>query len=97
MDIETYLEERRKLEQKKFNLFHHVLGLCEESGEVAGVIKKSMYKRDKLTDEDKHNLKLELGDVLWYLCAICDKLEFNLLEVASENIIKLKDRYPQNK
>jgi len=37
-------------------------------------------------------LKRECGDVLWYIANLCSDLEFNLNEVAIENIEKLFDR-----
>ncbi len=37
-------------------------------------------------------LKGEVGDVLWYLAALCDDLGFDLDEIAESNIAKLKSR-----
>ena len=69
------------------------LGLAGESGEVAEQIKKAI--RDDggaITDERRAALRKELGDVLWYLSALCDELGLELADVAGENIDKLRDR-----
>lgn len=84
------------------SLDHFVMGLAEEAGEVAGVMKRFHRGDDKyirrdayfkhLSDEAKHKLKAEIGDVLWYVAMIADELEITLEEVAQHNIDKLADR-----
>jgi NTP pyrophosphatase (non-canonical NTP hydrolase) len=65
-------------------LEQRVLGLVGESGEIA----------DKM---DKKMLAKELGDVLWYVAAFADYLEYSLDEIAKENIAKLADRQQRSK
>lgn len=36
----------------------------------------------------------ELGDVLWYVAALCTKFGFDMGDVMAVNIEKLKKRYP---
>lgn len=75
-----------------------ILGLASEAGEVAGKMKKVI--RDKnglLDDEDKKALRKELGDVLWYISAVCTDFGFDLGTVAIENIEKLEDRAERNR
>lgn len=67
------------------------LGLAGESGEVVEHIKKGILHEHGI---DFEKLKLELGDVLWYVSAICTKAGFELSEVMELNINKLKKRYP---
>jgi NTP pyrophosphatase (non-canonical NTP hydrolase) len=67
------------------------LGLTGEAGEVADLIKKHIGHGHPL---DSVKLVKELGDVLWYLAAICDALNTSLDHVAVTNIEKLKARYP---
>lgn len=69
-----------------------IMGLCGEAGEVADLIKKSMFHGHKL-DLDK--LKLELGDVLWYIAALATSLGMSLDEIAVGNIAKLQLRYKE--
>jgi NTP pyrophosphatase (non-canonical NTP hydrolase) len=69
------------------------LGLTNEAGEVAGKVKKIFRDRaGVITDADREALKLELGDVLWYVAEICTQLQIRLEDVAAANIAKLRDR-----
>jgi NTP pyrophosphatase (non-canonical NTP hydrolase) len=70
-----------------------VLGLTNEAGEVAGKVKKIFRDRGGvITPEDREALKLELGDVLWYLAEICTQLDIKLEDVAQANIEKIRGR-----
>jgi len=73
------------------DLMIFALGLCGEAGEVADLIKKEMGHGHK---RDTSKLVKELGDVLWYLTVISDRLSASLDCVAAQNIAKLKARYP---
>lgn len=74
-------------------IVYPTLGLVNESGEVAGKIKKIFRdKGGKISPEDREALKYELGDVLWYLTQICTELDLTLQEVATANIEKLYSR-----
>jgi NTP pyrophosphatase (non-canonical NTP hydrolase) len=42
--------------------------------------------------DDRECIKHELGDVLWYVAALCSELNLSLNEVAEFNIRKLKSR-----
>ena len=78
---------------ERHRLVYPVIGLGGEAGEVLNKLQKLM--RDKgmeLTEEDRRGLALELGDVLWYVSAVASDLGFDLEEVASLNIAKLKSR-----
>lgn len=66
-------------------------GLAGEAGEVVELIKKGIFHRHGL---DREKVKKELGDCLWYIAAICTKLDLDLTEVMEDNIAKLKLRYP---
>ena len=78
----------------EFNeLFHLVLGLVGEAGEISEKFKKLV--RDNNTDLDKLDLDdmaKELGDVLWYVSTLADFLDLNLDDIAVKNIAKLADR-----
>lgn len=77
--------------EPKTHLAVMALGLAGEAGEVADMIKKHVGHGHPL---DAGKLIKELGDVLWYLAAICDAQHTSLDEVARQNIEKLKARYP---
>lgn len=68
------------------------LGLVDEAGEVAGVIKKAVFHGHEL---DTAHLRKEIGDTAWYLAALCTVAGISLAEVMRENIAKLETRYPQ--
>lgn len=81
----------------KNELYHLVLGLVGEAGEVSEIFKKLI--RDNSSDEnliDRTRLKKELGDVLWYIAVLADYLELELEDIASSNIAKLADRQRRN-
>lgn len=93
------LSEYQKLALRTANLdrdnelYHLVLGLVGESGEIAEKVKKLI--RDHESDEsklDKQDIAKELGDVLWYLAVLAEYLDCDLSEIAKNNIKKLASR-----
>jgi NTP pyrophosphatase (non-canonical NTP hydrolase) len=79
--------------KRKNELFHLVLGLVGESGEIAEKFKKLV--RDKNSDEsqiDREDMKKELGDVLWYVALLAEYLGLKLEDIAEYNVKKLSDR-----
>lgn len=67
------------------------VGLCGEAGEVADYIKKIEAHGHSLNSA---KLAEEIGDVLWYVAAICTYYHIQLDDAAIGNIEKLKARYP---
>ncbi|OYT71834.1 MAG: hypothetical protein CFK52_06875 [Chloracidobacterium sp. CP2_5A] len=75
------------------NLVYPVLGLASEAGEVAGKLKKIIRDADgKLSNEQRERLLAEVGDVLWYVAAVCAELDASLESVARANLEKLASR-----
>lgn len=72
-------------------LANYCLGLTGESGEVADHIKKFLYHGHELEEE---KIIEEIGDVLWYIAALCTTLRVDMSDVALRNIEKLETRYP---
>lgn len=72
-------------------LVWNALGLTDEAGEVAGAIKKGVLHQHGL---DRDKVAKELGDVCWYIAALCTILGLDLGEVMQANIDKLRVRYP---
>jgi NTP pyrophosphatase (non-canonical NTP hydrolase) len=70
------------------------MGLCSESGELMEVIKKITFQGKPLTDETVFHMKRELGDIIWYWINTCRALDLDPNDVISENVEKLKSRYP---
>ena len=67
------------------------LGITGEAGEVADYLKKVIFHQHDL---DEVKLKQELGDVLHYVAGLCTMYGFRLEEVATLNVVKLQERYP---
>ena len=67
------------------------IGLTGEAGEVADHVKKAVFHRHGV---DEQRLADELGDVLWYIAALCTRIDRTLADVMEQNLAKLYDRYP---
>lgn len=74
----------------KEEVMHWAVGLGEEAGEALSVIKHRYYGNQY----DPVNLVGELGDVLWYISALCTATGISLDDVAQYNLEKLHHRYP---
>ena len=73
------------------------LGLAEEAGEVAGKVKRILRDHGGLLDDDqKQELRKELGDVLWYLSQVASEIGINMSYVARINLDKLEQRKANN-
>jgi len=70
-----------------------ILGLTNESGEVAGKLKKLFRDKNGVVDQEfKDMMTCELGDVLWYLAESCTQMGIELSDIAESNILKLESR-----
>lgn len=79
--------------QKEYALMYLTLGVAGEAGEIAEKIKKILRNDNgAISDEKREALKLEIGDVLWYLSQLSRELGFPFSEAAAANIQKLADR-----
>lgn len=77
------------------NLVYPALGLAGEVGEVVEIIKKNYRLTGEISSSflgDSSKLEKEMGDVLWYLAALCTELDIDLDYIARLNLEKLKDR-----
>ena len=96
MDLNHFQKEARKTAlypDVGNNTIYPTLGLVGEAGEVADKVKKILRDKKGIFDsESKYAIKLELGDVLWYVSQLSSELGFDLDEVANTNLKKLKSR-----
>ena len=96
MEINHYQMESRKTAiypNRGKNAIYPTLGLAGESGEVADKVKKVLRDNNGFFDKkSKEAIKLELGDVLWYVSQLATELGFELEEVAEANLKKLFNR-----
>lgn len=67
------------------------LGVAGEAGEVAEHFKKTYFHGKQIPDRE---LFLELGDIMWYIAAICTRKGWKLEDVAEANVQKLLERHP---
>jgi NTP pyrophosphatase (non-canonical NTP hydrolase) len=67
-------------------------GLSEEAGEILSIVRKHAYQNRTI---DKHKLEIELGDALWCLTITARTAGLSLEQIASSNIAKLRDRFPE--
>ena len=74
------------------NLLYALMGLVGEVGEVYSLLAKGI--RDGVEDEEafRDKVKKELGDVLWFVAAICEDMDYTMDECAEAVVKKLKDR-----
>lgn len=68
---------------------HALFGLTSEVGEVMGLHQK-VHQGHPL---DETELRLEVGDCLWFLAELCDVYGWHLSDIAGANIEKLRNRY----
>lgn len=78
---------------KKDELFHLLLGLAGETGEIAEKAKKIIRDHGSdFTKLDLDDLKKELGDILWYVAVLADYFDLSLEDIGKKNIEKLASR-----
>lgn len=97
MEFSEYQNNSKKTIQdyskgKDINNIVPFLGLIGEAGSVISELKKSLRDGGTYTNYKK-KLQEELGDVLWYISAIATENDLSLERIASDNLIKIKDRF----
>lgn len=100
-EYETKAAETAVYPNRGANAIYPFLGLAGEAGEVCEKLKKLI--RDNQEPEFGYqqepfltNIKKELGDVLWYVAAICFELGISMEDVAKGNLEKLASRKDRN-
>ena len=89
--LEKYSKFQKSTEIKnEFSLQYMTIGLGGEIGEVLNEIKK-LERDDKnvLSNARREKIITELGDVMWYLTGICNRLNCSIEDVLKNNIEKL--------
>lgn len=98
MDFNEYQQTANKTatyskNDQEYKLMYLSLGLAGETGEVIEKIKKIIRNDGAVVSEEKkHLLVHELGDVLWYLSQMAKELDVSFDDVAAANLQKLADR-----
>jgi NTP pyrophosphatase (non-canonical NTP hydrolase) len=81
----------RKDLDKKDRINNAILGLNGELGELTDMFKKGFYHGH---DMDMNHIMLEMGDILYYICALANEMGWDFAEMCYENMEKLYNRYP---
>ncbi|MFZ2126076.1 MAG: nucleoside triphosphate pyrophosphohydrolase family protein [Candidatus Microsaccharimonas sp.] len=83
---------------KNNEIFHLLLGLVGEAGEIAEKAKKIVRDHDSDFGKfDVEDLKKELGDILWYIATLADYFDIPLEDIGAKNIEKLASRLERGK
>jgi NTP pyrophosphatase (non-canonical NTP hydrolase) len=74
-------------------IIYPALGMFSEAGEVAGKIKKVLRdKNGNFDPTEREKVADEVGDVLWYIAALCTDLGIGMETIAQKNLNKLNSR-----
>lgn len=68
---------------QEYKVTYPALGLCNEAGELCGKVKK--WLRGDYEELPRQAIADELGDVLWYLAALCTDMNINLANCIAQN------------
>ncbi|WP_461212883.1 nucleoside triphosphate pyrophosphohydrolase family protein [Lacticaseibacillus sp. GG6-2] len=91
MELNDYQKEANKtLAGNEHVLTNLALGLASDSGQVVDLIKKYTFQGQEL---DHDQLKVKMGDVLWYLSQIALWADVDFDDVAKTNLEMLAKRY----
>ena len=70
------------------------VGLAAESGEFLEIVKKMVFQGKPWNDDNREDLIIELGDIMWYVANACIALNVEFDDVVRGNVKKLEKRYP---
>lgn len=86
MTLREYQQQAKLTACPEADLTYCLLGLANEAGEVAGVVKK--FRRGDYGEEElREKLRGELGDVLWYVAMVADRIEFDFEDLTLDNMV----------
>jgi NTP pyrophosphatase (non-canonical NTP hydrolase) len=97
-------QEDIEMTQEDNSIVWNAVGLGGEAGEILELVKKGLFHRHVyqhplgLGDgfvEFQQKMSKELGDCLWYIAALCTRLDIRMGDIMVENIDKLRARYPE--
>jgi NTP pyrophosphatase (non-canonical NTP hydrolase) len=89
-EYQNFVEDSRICKDNR--VIYPILGLAAEVGEVVEIAQKKVRKNDLDFEPMVDKFRDELGDVLWYVAAICNDMGITLDEVIEHNIQKLNER-----
>ena len=96
-DAVAFMNRIQDLKEQKTEM-HRLLtgavGVCSEGGEFLEIVKKMRFQGKPWDEANIRHLKIELGDIMWYVAQCCMALDVPLEEITDMNIDKLSKRYP---
>lgn len=92
----AFVNRIRDLEESSdiHRLLTAAVGMSAEGGEFLEIVKKMIFQGKPYNADNIRHLKIELGDVLWYVAQACMALDISLDEITDMNIDKLSRRFP---
>jgi NTP pyrophosphatase (non-canonical NTP hydrolase) len=101
-EYQTKAKETAVYPDYPHNIVYPALALAGEAGEVANKVKKYWCSHMTIDSVDINyavakEIMDELGDILWYVAAMCNELRTSMDVVATCNIGKLAIRKAENK
>lgn len=94
MLLDTYQDQAMEFRTESADEIYAVLNLSGEVGELLGLMAKA--RRDGPAPDYDANIKKELGDILWMVAAIASDQNYDLSDIAIENLNKLYSRKMRN-
>jgi len=92
----AFINRIRDLEEtsEMHRLLTAAVGMSAEGGEFLEIVKKIIFQGKPYNEDNVRHLKIELGDILWYVAQACMALDISLDEITDMNIEKLSKRFP---
>lgn len=87
---DLFVDKLFKKDNEDAMLMHAALGICGEAGEVAEAIKKAVVYGKII---DRNYIIEEIGDLRFYIQALCNVLKIDEQEILNANGAKLAKRY----
>jgi NTP pyrophosphatase (non-canonical NTP hydrolase) len=86
-----------KISQDEIMILWNAVGAAGEAGEILEFVKKGIFHRHwdvEMTETLRKIMTKEIGDLIWYAAGICTIMGIEFEDVMTQNIEKLKRRYP---
>lgn len=95
--VKACLQNRKRNSSRPLDVPNMFMELIGELGEAANAYKHacSWSKQEEFSAEYEH-LKEEMGDLLWYVFALCEVMHLDVKELMEKNRQKLNERYGTN-
>lgn len=96
-DAVAFMNRIQDLKEQKTEM-HRLLtgavGMCSEGGEFLEIVKKMIFQGKPWDEANIRHLKIELGDIMWYVAQATQALGISFDDVIATNVRKLEKRYP---